>query len=192
MTTSNGRTADHAIEPLFLDRWSPRTFTGETMPDGELFRLFEAARWAPSSSNLQPWRFLYAKRETPDWPLFLGMLKENNRGWASTASVLLALLSKRTAPMRGSDTVRENYSHSFDAGAAWAYLALQATSTGWAVHAIGGFDVPRTIVDLGVPDDYRVECMIAIGRLRLDADAPPKPNGRAAQTSFVRAGRFAP
>ena len=191
MTTRNGRLADHAIEPLFLDRWSPRAFTGEVMPESELFRLFEAARWAPSSSNLQPWRFLYTGREMPDWPLFLGVLKEGNRGWAGKASVLLALLSKRTAPVKGSDAVRENYSHTFDTGAAWACLALQAASMGWAAHAIGGFDVPRAIADLAVPDDYRVECMIAVGRLELDPELPPKPSTRAPQTSFVRAGPFA-
>ena len=191
MTTSNGRTAEHHIEPLFLDRWSPRSFTGETMPDGDLCRLFEAARWAPSSSNLQPWRFLYAKRDTPDWPVFFDVLKEGNRGWAIDASVLLALLSKRTAPVKGSDAVRESYSHSFDTGASWAFFALQAASMGWATHAMSGFDVPRAIVDFGVPDDYRVECMIAVGRPRIDADAPPKPSVRAPQASFVRAGPFA-
>ena len=63
MTTSNGRTADYPIDPIFLNRWSPRSFTGETISDADLALLFEAARWAPSSSNIQPWRFLYAKRD---------------------------------------------------------------------------------------------------------------------------------
>ena len=61
--TLNGRTADHDIEPVFLHRWSPRAFTGESIPDAVLMRLFEAARWAARSAfNLQPWRFVYAKR----------------------------------------------------------------------------------------------------------------------------------
>ena len=190
MTTRNGRTADHAILPLFLERWSPRNYTGEAMDDTELFRLFEAARWAPSSSNRQPWRFLYAKRETPDWRLFFDLLKPGNQRWAEAASVLLAVVSKRTAPVKDSDEVRENHSHSFDTGAACMSLALQAAATGWAAHAMAGYDLDRAIVELGVPDDYRMECMIAVGRLRVDAEPPAKPNDRAPQTSFVRAGRF--
>ena len=190
MTTHDGRVADHPIEPLFLERRSPRAFTGEPMPDAELFRLFEAARWAPSSSNLQPWRFLYAKRDTPDWPLFFDPLKDGNKGWAAQASVLIAVLSRRTAPVKGSDAVRDNYNHSFDAGAAWVCLALQAASMGWAAHAMGGFDVPGAIAVLGVPEDYRMECMVAVGRPRDDPGSPAAPKGRAPQTSFVRAGRF--
>ena len=188
MTTCNGREADHAIEPLFLERWSPRTFTGETMPDTEMFRLFEAARWTPSSSNRQPWRFLYAKHDTPDWPLFFDLLKPGNQRWADAASVLLVVVSKRTAKVNDSDEVRENPSHSFDTGAACMALALQAAAMGWAAHAMAGFDAARAIAKLGVPDDYSMECMIAVGRL--DPDAPVKPNDRAPQTSFVRAGRF--
>ena len=190
MTIRNGRKAEHAIEPLFLERWSPRSFTGEAMPDSELFRLFEAARWAPSSSNLQPWRFLYAQRDTPDWTLFFDLLKPGNQRWADSASVLLAVVSKRTARVKDSDEVRDNPSHSFDTGAACMALALQAAAMGWAAHAMGGFDLARAVSDLNVPDDYRMECMIAIGRVLQDASAPAKPNERAPQTSFVRAGRF--
>jgi hypothetical protein len=63
-TSANGRTAEYDVDPLFLERWSPRAFTGEAMPDGELMTLFDAARWAPSAFNGQPWRFVYAHRET--------------------------------------------------------------------------------------------------------------------------------
>ena len=115
------------------------------MLDSELFRMFEAARWAPSASNLQPWRFLYARRDTADWPLFFGCLKPGNQGWAADASVLLAVVSKRVAPVKDSDTVRENYSHSFDTGAACMALALQAAAMGWAAHAMGGFDLARAV-----------------------------------------------
>ncbi len=65
MTASNPRQPDHAIDPLFTERWSPRAFTGEAVPESELLRMFEAARWAPSSYNSQPWRFVYALRGTP-------------------------------------------------------------------------------------------------------------------------------
>lgn len=189
MTTRNGRTADHPVAPIFLDRWSPRSFSAVAMPDADLFALFEAARWAPSSSNLQPWRFLYAKRDTPDWARFFEPLNDGNQRWVSDASVLVAVLSKRTAPVKNSDAVRESYSHSFDAGAAWACLALQAAMNGWAAHAMGGFDGAKAVAALGVPDDHRIECMVAVGRYKAPAD-PAAPNGRVPQTQFVREGIF--
>lgn len=190
MTTSNGRTADHPIDPIFLNRWSPRSFTGEQISDSDLFTILEAARWAPSSSNLQPWRFLYAKRDTAPWARFFDPLFDGNKRWVNQTSALVAVLSKRTRQPKDGPPV-ENYNHSFDTGAAWAYLALQANLSGWAAHAMGGFDVPRAIADLGIPDDYRIECMVAIGRYRGDPDAPASPNARSPQASFVREGVFA-
>lgn len=190
MTTSNGRTADHPIDPIFLNRWSPRSFTGEPIPDADLAILFEAARWAPSSSNIQPWRFLYAKRDTPDWPLFFDPLLEGNKRWVKDASALIAVVSKRLVPPRDDAPPRENYNHSFDTGAAWACLALQASLIGWTAHAMGGFNVPRAIKDFAIPDEYRMECMVAIGRYKEPAESPSPPNARSPQTSFVRAGVF--
>ncbi len=189
MTTSNGRTADHPIAALFLDRWSPRTFSGEPISDADLFTILEAARWAPSSSNLQPWRFLYAKRDSVDWPRFVDPLSPGNKGWVAGTAVLIAIVSKRTRQPKVGPAV-DSYTHSFDAGAAWACLALQASLMGWAAHAMGGFDVARATRDLEVPDDYRVECMVAIGRYRADAASPAEPNARAPLTSFVREGVF--
>ena len=84
----------------------------------------------------------------------------------------------------------DNYNHSFDTGAAWAHLALQASLIGWATHAMGGFDVARAVADLGVPPDYRMEVMVAIGRYRVDPDVPARPNARAPLSSLVREGRF--
>jgi nitroreductase len=188
MTTSNGRTADYSIDPIFLDRWSPRSFTAEPIPDADLATLFEAARWAPSSSNQQPWRFLYAKRDTPDWALFFDPLADGNKGWVKDTAVLVAIVSKRRIAAKGDRPERENYNHSFDTGAAWAYFALQASMLGWHAHAMGGFDVARAITDLGIPDDYRIEAMIAVGRYRADLEA--NANSRSPQSSFVRAGPF--
>ena len=190
MTTSNGRTADHPIASLFLDRWSPRSFTSEPIADDTLATLFEAARWAPSSSNQQPWRFLYAKRDTPDWALFYDPLFDGNKGWVAGASALVGILSKRVIAAKGDRPERENYNHSFDTGAAWAHLALQASLLGWTAHAMGGFDLPRAIKDLGIPDDYRLECIVAIGRYVAPAENTAQPNTRSPQSSFVRAGTF--
>ena len=74
--------AQHDVDELFLDRWSPRAMSGEGVSDEELSTLFEAARWAPSSYNNQPWRILYARRETAQWPAFFNILVEGNQAWA--------------------------------------------------------------------------------------------------------------
>ena len=78
---SEHRKARHAIDPLFLNRWSPRAMSGEKISEQDLMILFEAARWAPSSNNNQPWRFLYARRNTDNWDLFFTLLGEGNQVW---------------------------------------------------------------------------------------------------------------
>jgi nitroreductase len=165
MSTENPRVADHPIEQVFLDRWSPRAFTGEPIPQSVLFTLFEAARWAPSSYNSQPWRFLYATNNNAHWDKFLGLLIPFNQSWAKTASALVFAVSETTMAMPGQDARVPAYSHSFDAGAAWGYLALQATFLGWHTHGMVGVDFDRVRTELKVPDDVRVEAAIAIGKL---------------------------
>ena len=91
MTT--GRKADHPVAPIFLDRWSPRAFDRSIIPDADLMTIFEAARWAPSSFNAQPWRLLYAKRESADWDALPRLLIPYNQGWAHLASVLIYFFS---------------------------------------------------------------------------------------------------
>jgi nitroreductase len=196
MTSFEGRTADHPIDPIFLQRWSPRAFTAATIPDETLATIFEAARWAPSSYNSQPWRFLYAKRDTDAWPQFLGLLGEFNQSWAKNAAALVILLSKKTMLPPGAAAEIPSYSHSFDAGAAWQNLALQATALGWHAHGMVGFDIPRTITELGIPDTYRVEAAIAIGQKGDKASLPAAlqaretPNGRDMVTAFAFPGAF--
>ena len=92
--SNNPRTLDHPASKIFIERYSPRAFTGETLPDETLATFFEAARWAPSSYNSQPWRFLYAKKESADFAKFLGLLNEANQSWAKNASVIVILVSK--------------------------------------------------------------------------------------------------
>jgi len=125
MTEANSRTADHPIDPLFLERWSPRAFTGETIPEAELLTLFEAARWAPSSYNSQPWRFLYARRDTPHWEKFLGLLNAFNQSWAKAAGAIVILVSKTHMLPPGAPSEIPSHSHSLDAGAAWAQFACR-------------------------------------------------------------------
>ena len=194
--THNGRTADHDIDPIFLNRWSPRAFTGEPIPDEILMSMFEAARWAPSASNVQPWRFVYARRGTPQWAPLFDALMDMNQAWVVNASVLAYVLSDRFR-RRPDRPPAENRSHSFDAGAAWAYLALQARHLGWAAHGMGGFYPEKAHEALGAPQaDWRVEAAIAIGR-PTDAAVLPEayrareiPSGREPVESFVFEGRL--
>jgi nitroreductase len=164
MTTANSRSTDYPIDPMFLQRWSPRAFTGEPMPEYELLTILEAARWAPSCYNSQPWRFIYARRDTEHWPRLFGLLNAYNQSWAKAASALVILVSKMTLLPRGADKEVPSPTHSLDAGAAWGSLALQAARSGWAAHGMAGFDRERAATELGVPDGYRVEAAIAIGR----------------------------
>ena len=162
--TVNGRTADHPIDPQFLERWSPRAYDGQPVPREDLMTMLEAARWAPSSYNSQPWRLLYAIKDGPHWDLFLGFLGEGNRTWCAQAGALLVLLSKSTMAIPGKEGEVPSHSHSHDAGAGWAYFALQATRMGYQAHGMVGFDMQRAFTDLHVPMGYRVEQMIAVGR----------------------------
>lgn len=191
------RQPGHPIDPLFARRWSPRAFTGEAMPVEALMTLFEAARWAPSGSNVQPWRFVYARRDTPAWAPLLGALVDSNRAWAQQASVLVAVLSTTTTVPTGKTEPRPVSTHAFDAGAAWVSLALQATLSGWAAHAMGGFDHDRLRAALGIPDDVAAHAVVAIGRQADRATLPPDlqaretPNQRLPLAATVAEGRYA-
>ena len=90
------RKADFPIEPLLIDRWSPRAMSGEEISREELIQLFEAARWAPSSFNAQQWRALYGRRGTEHWTTFFDLLVEANRAWAKNAAVLVLFISRKT------------------------------------------------------------------------------------------------
>ncbi len=194
MTTP--RNTEYAIDPIFISRWSPRAYTGEAIDEGTLFTLFEAARWAPSANNSQPWRFIYALRDSANWPVLFGLLNENNRRWAANAAVLVVLVSKTTQVRNGDGAPSPLRNHSFDSGAAWANLALQALHSGWRAHAIGGFNRDEARRALGVPDGYSVEVAIAIGRQGEQSSLPPdlqereKPNQRQPIGKFIAEGRF--
>jgi nitroreductase len=186
------RVADHPVDRLFLDRWSPRAMSGEPIDPQELMILFEAARWAPSSFNEQPWRILYAPRSSRHWPEFLDLLIESNRAWAQCAAVLLVLLSKKVSDRDG----QESITHSFDTGAAWENLALQASLRGHVAHAMQGFDHERARRQLAVPENYRLEAMVAIGRPGSSDQLPEKlrareqPNGRRPLAQTICEGPF--
>lgn len=193
---ANPRKLDHAASKIFVERYSPRSFTGEEISDETLNTFFEAARWAPSSYNSQPWRFVYAKKGTPDFEKFLHLLVEGNRPWCKDASALLFICSKKTMKVPNAEEEVPSRTHSFDAGAAWMSFALQASLSGWHAHGMVGFDHERARSELNVPQDVQVEAAIAVGKL----DAPEKlperyragetPNARKPISETVMAGGF--
>jgi nitroreductase len=178
MTTPSIRHSDYPIDPVFLDRWSPRAFSAETIGDHEILGLFEAARWAPSSYNSQPARFIYGRRGTPAFDKLLGVLNEFNQSWAKTAAAIVIVVSNSLMRPPGQDKDVPSHSHSFDAGAAWMSFALQATRQGWYTHGMVGLDFDRAFAELDVPQGYRVEAAIAIGRLGDKATLPDFLQGR--------------
>ncbi len=133
--------------------------SGEKVSEIELMTLFEAARWAPSSYNIQPWRFIYAMRDTKEFETLFSVLIDFNKSWCINAGVLIVTISKKT-----DDKNQPSVTHSFDTGSAWENLALQATSMGLVAHGMSGFDYKLAKEKLGVPDEYNVEMMMAIGK----------------------------
>ena len=154
------RKTEYIITPLILGRWSSRAMSGEALSDEELLPLFEAARWAPSSFNNQPWRFIYAKRDTPSWNNLLDLLGTFNQAWAKNAAVLIVVLSHKNFDHNN----KPSTTHKFDTGAAWENLALEGTARGLVVHGMEGFDYDKARKNLNIPEEYDVECMIAVGK----------------------------
>ena len=196
MTSSNNRHSDYPIDPMFLDRWSPRAFIDETMEESTLLTMLEAAHWAPSSSNYQPWRFVYALKGSDFWLPFLGILNESNQAWAKSTSALIIVLSETHMQRSDGQPPRPSHSHSFDAGTAWGYLALQARRSGYYAHGMGGIDYEKAAEVLGAPEDFRVEAAVAVGRLTDLSQLPEAqrqrevPNSRKPLSDVAFAGKF--
>jgi nitroreductase len=191
------RQTEHEIDHLFTQRWSPRGFNQHIAIDQDsLWQLFEAARWAPSAWNSQPWRFIYALKGTVHWATLFETFSEYNQSWAAHASALVLVLSKKTFLPAGKDEAVALTSHSFDTGAAWAHLALQASLKGWHTHAIGGYDQALVRQRLSIPQDYQLEAIIVLGQqgdathLSEALQAREKPTSRHPAASFVAEGTF--
>jgi nitroreductase len=187
------RKADYPIEELLIKRWSPRAMTGQPLSDQEIHTLFEAARWAPSTYNEQEWRFLYARRDTPQWQKFFDLLVEGNQAWCQSAAMLVVILAKKTFTQNG----KPNPVHLFDVGAAFENIALQATTMELVVHGMQGFDFNKARSSLSVPDDFAVAAMFAAGQ-PADPDVLPeqlrereKPSERKPLAQIICEGPFA-
>ncbi|AXI08161.1 nitroreductase family protein [Oceanobacillus sp. 143] len=183
------RKPEFEIDEMFLNRWSPRSFSEKEVPTEILSSLFEAARWAPSAFNFQPWRFIVAKtneeRET-----FHSFISEFNLTWCKKAPVLSLIISKKAKDGAEFPT------HSFDTGAAWGYLALQANKSGLVTHPMTGFDFQKAREVLEIPEDYAIEALVAIGYQDEKEKLPEKlqqrehPNERQSLQEFIFNGKF--
>jgi len=186
--------ASPRVENLIVERWSPRSFDASEIPQEDLDVIFEAGGWAPSAFNIQPWTFLYARRGDENWNRFLSLLVEFNQSWAKDASALVFIVSNRMQG-RGEDK-KPNHSHSFDAGAAWAQMALQATAMGYHAHGMTGIEFEKAEEQLGIPGDHRLEAAVAIGRKGPKENLPEglqereAPSGRKPVSEIAIAGNF--
>ncbi|MBI5804005.1 nitroreductase family protein [Candidatus Pacearchaeota archaeon] len=192
----NRREREYDIDEIFIRRWSPRSLSSD-MSEKELMSLFEAARWSPSSSNGQPWRFLYAKNGSDEWSLFYELLDDFNKIWCKNAAYLIVLLSRKNFEQNEiGEEIRDPH-HSFGAGSAWMSLALQARIKEWIAHAMAGFDVSAARRILKIPESYHIDCMIAVGKQGEIENSIPermrnseKPNERKKTDEIVRKGKF--
>lgn len=149
------------IPEMILRRWSPRAFSDREITSADLKKLFVAASWAASSYNEQPWRFLVGRRGDETYKKILDSLVEFNQGWAKAAPVLLLSVGKKTFSNNGSP----NGHCLHDTGAATAYLALEATALGMHTHSMAGFDKELARAAFGVPADYEMGAVTAVGYL---------------------------
>ena len=186
------RQAQYDINPLLLHRWSPRAMSGEEISDTELMRLFEAARWAPSSYNGQPWRFIYAKRNSEHWDRLFNLMFNFNKSWAKNAAVLVVVISRKNFEHDGKPSV----THQFDAGAAWENLALQGETQGLVTHGMQGFDYEKARRDLSIPATFDVLAMVAIGKpapkeiLPTDVQQREQASERKPLSEIIMEGQF--
>lgn len=184
----------HPIHDLLRRRWSPRVFSARAVPAETLRSLFEAARWAPSSYNAQPWAFIVAtKEDRENFGRILSTLVEFNRAWANGAAVLMINAGKKKFDHDGSPNRHALY----DVGQATAYLTIQATAMGLAVHQMAGFSPEKTRQVFEVPDEWEPGAAIALGYPAQEHEVPENlkerentPRVRKPIEEFVFTGKW--
>lgn len=167
------------VHYLITDRWSPVAFDDREVEYDRMQLLFEAAKWAPSARNAQPWRFIFATRKMSDYKVFLDLMTEANRLWASTAPLLVMPLAQVISTYKN----RPNRLALYEAGMAVGNLLMQATATGLLVHQMSGYDVERAKETLVIPTRYEPLTILAIG---YKGDASKLPEDVAAWESRER------
>jgi nitroreductase len=184
----------YPIHELLRRRWSPRVFAPRAVAADVLRSLFEAARWAPSSYNAQPWAFLVAaKEDRENFDRILSTLVEFNRGWAWNAAVLMINAGKKKFDHDGSPNRHALY----DVGQATAYLTVQATAMGLAVHQMAGFSPEKAREIFHVPEGWEPGAAVALG-YPAEADEVPEnlrekekaPRVRKPIEEFVFTGKW--
>lgn len=192
--TDNPRKADHPVDPMFTARHSARAFTDRAFTEADLMTILEAARWAPSGSNVQPARIVWALRGQPAFDAIAAALGNSNRIWAEKAAALLVMASKDEVERDGARVAHP--SAAFDAGAAWMSLALQTHLMGWVAHAMGGYDKDKAAAAVALPSGHSTHVVIAIGQ-KGDPSSLPEPqrprevpNGRSPLSAMAFAGAF--
>jgi nitroreductase len=153
--------AVQGVDDIFISRWSPRAFADKDVSTDDLKKIFEAARWAASSYNEQPWRFFLGRRGDATYQKIFDSLVEFNQGWAKSAPVLILSVGSSKFAQNGSP----NHYSLHDTGAATAYLSLQATMLGLHTHSMGGFDHGKARKAFAVPADFNIGAVTALGYL---------------------------
>ena len=167
----------YPIHPLLERRWSPLAFSDQPVSPADLGSVLEAARWAASCFNEQPWRFMIATHaDRPEFDRLLSCLVEGNQEWAKAAPVLLLSIAKLTFTQNG----KPNRHALHDVGAAAASLTIQATALGLSVHQMGGFDLEKARELYQIPADYEPVAAIALGYPGNVADLSEKLQQREA------------
>ena len=185
---------NHEIHPLIAKRWSPRAFDSKLVETEKLAQLFEAARWASSCSNDQPWIFIVAtKDDTVNYQKMLDCLVPANVLWAQLAPVLGLVVAQNNFKRNGNP----NAWCEFDSGQAAATLVLQATALNLVAHQMGGFDAAKAIATFNIPETAHPIAAIAIGYEGQASNLPPDlqeretaPRDRYPLTSFVFTGEW--
>jgi nitroreductase len=182
------------VHDLIKERRSPLAYSERSVGREELRSLLEAARWAASSYNQQPWHFIVATKEDPrEYERLLGCIVPANALWAASAPVLMLSVAKLTYDSNGSPNRHALY----DVGQATANLAIQATALGLALHQMGGFDMERAREEFQIPEGYEPVAAIAVGYPGDPASLPESLRARASAPrtrrelgEFVFTGRW--
>jgi len=185
---------DHPVQDYVRRRWSPRAFSEKPVAPDVLCSLFEAARWAPSSNNEQPWAFLVATKEDQEnFARMLSVLVEFNVAWAKSAPVLVLAVSELAFAQNG----QPNRNAQYDTGSSTALLTLEAFSRGLFVHQMAGFDAQKARQVFDIPEGWEPIAALALGYPGDAASLPQKlqdrevaPRSRKPLREFVMAGRW--
>ena len=187
----NSREASAPVEPMFIERWSSRSFADVPLTGDQIASLFEAAHWAPSSGNRQPWVFVYAT-DGPDRERLNSVLNEDNARWAPKAPMLILVFARKVT-----EDGKNIRTAQFDTGAAWMSLALQANRMGLNTRGMAGIDRDAAYDAAGVPrDTFESICAIAVGTRGTDDDLHPRivdqnfANARKPVSKVAFKGRF--